>query len=282
MYFPLCRKGESHYAEPMASFQIQDYRFQFEKAGSASPALIFLHDGLLHAAGWQAQMDYFSQRRCCVAYDRRGYGANGSFDGQPYADQTDLLALLDHLKLDQVILCGASNGGRLALSFAVRFPERVVKLVLVGPALPGWKMNPHSESRIRYAMEPVKRGGNIPASIDRWVDDPYYIHPQNSAAKKFLRLALETHPHNIANMGQFRNRRDEEPPLEALKEIRKPVLILVGEADAPDAHARAGLAEYLLPSARRLILPETAHLPHLERPDIFNPALEEFLNTGAG
>ena len=45
---------------------------------------------------------------------------------------SDLIALMDHLKLDKAILCGLSMGGHISLQTAIRYPERVKSLILIG------------------------------------------------------------------------------------------------------------------------------------------------------
>jgi pimeloyl-ACP methyl ester carboxylesterase len=64
-----------------------------------------------------------------------------------------------------------------------------------------------------------------------------------------------------------------------LSTIAKPTLILVGEFDAPDNHAQAGVLEALIPGAKRVVVPGSGHLLYLERPDAFAGLIEPFAKT---
>jgi pimeloyl-ACP methyl ester carboxylesterase len=56
---------------------------------------------------------------------------------------------------------------------------------------------------------------------------------------------------------------------------------VVGEQDIPDVHAHSGAIEAAIPTARRVVLPDSGHLPHLERPEVFNRVVREFLARAA-
>jgi len=62
-------------------------------------------------------------------------------------------------------------------------------------------------------------------------------------------------------------------------EITVPALILVGEFDIPDVHAHAGAIDAGIPDSRREIVRSAGHLAPIERPDQFNTAVAEFLNS---
>jgi pimeloyl-ACP methyl ester carboxylesterase len=73
----------------------------------------------------------------------------------------------------------------------------------------------------------------------------------------------------------------ERPPSAAdrLGSIKAPALLVVGELDFNYIVTRHAELAAAIPGARALTLPDTAHLPSLERPDLFNPPLIEFLNA---
>jgi 3-oxoadipate enol-lactonase len=72
---------------------------------------------------------------------------------------------------------------------------------------------------------------------------------------------------------------DTEP---RLNEVRVPTLVITGEADAAAPVARAQAMAALIPGACLKILPGAPHMAPLERPDLFNAAVLEFLQTAGG
>src|SRR5689334_11699719 len=95
--------------------------------------LVLLHGFTQTGRSWAPVMDSVRERYRCFAPDLPGHGDSGerrpvSFDA--------VAAYLGALRPPRFVLCGYSMGGRLALDFALRAPQRVERLVLVG-ASPG-------------------------------------------------------------------------------------------------------------------------------------------------
>ncbi len=65
-----------------------------------------------------------------------------------FSDYRDLHALLKHLRVERTSLLGVSNGGRIALDFAVEYPDMVEALVLVAPGASGYKDSGPEEERL--------------------------------------------------------------------------------------------------------------------------------------
>src|SRR3546814_18575335 len=85
---------------------------------------------------WQAQLDEFAPRHRVVAYDRRGFGKTRG-QAETFSHIDDLLAVLDGLDIDQAALVGCSQGGRIAIDFALTHPGRAAGVFLVAPAVTG-------------------------------------------------------------------------------------------------------------------------------------------------
>lgn len=114
-------------------------RIHYHDIGQGEP-VIFLHGGGQGAGGWtnwQHNLDVFAKAGYrAIAPDAFGYGLSskpedGSFDFQTLMDCFE--ALLAHLKLDKVTLVGNSMGGAMSIRFATDHPERMRKLVVMGP-----------------------------------------------------------------------------------------------------------------------------------------------------
>lgn len=260
-----------------------------EDVGTGDP-VVMLHDGTLHSVIWQHQIGHLSKRWRVVAYDRRGYGRSTKPDTS-YSNVEDLKRVLDHLRIDRAVLVGASAGGRVAMEFAVLYPERVAGLVLVGAVIGGFEMDPEFV-RLRWSLvepllTPDRTGLQNPLTaaavnetIRRYRDDPYIVSEQNVSAKAWFIEQLRMSFGNVLNPGRHIMWLD--PPLSRrLTEIRAPTLIVVGEDDHPELHAQAGALQWGIPHATRIIVSSAGHLPQIERPDVTNALISTFLRERA-
>lgn len=103
--------------------------------GGALP-IVFLHAGVADRRMWDEQLTGLAAEHQVVAYDRRGFGETQSAD-EAYSQVGDLRQILDHYRFERVLLIGASQGGRIALDFALSQPGRVAGMVLIAPAVSG-------------------------------------------------------------------------------------------------------------------------------------------------
>tara|TARA_B100000749_G_scaffold279661_1_gene273030 strand:+ start:14088 stop:14903 length:816 start_codon:yes stop_codon:yes gene_type:complete len=101
--------------------------------------LVFLHGLMGSGSNWRAITPSFKDLFTILTFDQRGHGRSfqpaDGYTPENYAD--DLKAILDELGWDKVHLVGHSMGGRNALNFAARFPDKVEKLVIedIGPSI---------------------------------------------------------------------------------------------------------------------------------------------------
>ena len=100
-------------------------RLAYEVTG-AGPAVVLVHGFGLDMRMWDPQAAHLAARFRVVRYDGRGFGASGPFDpAVPYTHAGDLLALLDHLAIDDAVLAGLSFGGRVVTQAALSAPDRI-------------------------------------------------------------------------------------------------------------------------------------------------------------
>lgn len=107
-------------------------RLHYELQGGGFP-VVLLQGGPQDLHFWDAQVGPLARHFTVLRHDPRGCGLSEAPHGQPFAAHADVRALLDQLFMDRVHLVGHSLGGRVALDFAMAFPERVSCLVLVAP-----------------------------------------------------------------------------------------------------------------------------------------------------
>ncbi|MFF8971777.1 alpha/beta fold hydrolase [Streptomyces sp. NPDC014995] len=94
--------------------------------------LVFVHGWTANRHRWDHQVAHFSQRRRVIRLDLRGHGeSRGAGVKTVDALAEDVLALLDHLKIERFVLVGHSMGGMISQTIALAHPERVERMVLV-------------------------------------------------------------------------------------------------------------------------------------------------------
>ena len=112
--------------------EVNNTRLYYEIKGQGDP-LVLIHGMNLNHTMWNTQVPEFSKHYKVIRYDLRGYGKSANpKEGESYSNHTDLKTLLDLLNIKKTHLLGLSMGGMICQEFALRYPERLDKLVLTG------------------------------------------------------------------------------------------------------------------------------------------------------
>lgn len=227
-----------------------DIQLHFEERGLGEP-LILLHGNGGDGSYFAGQMPAFSQRFHTIALDTRGHGASPlgtePFTISQFAD--DLRDFMDERSIGRAHILGFSDGGNIALVFALRYLERVRTLILNGANL-----------FFDGLTAPVRR--EIMATYEA-----AHAHEADDAAAK--------------RTADLQRLMIDEPNLrpEQLAELTMPSLVIVGDDDMiEESHSR--LIAQSLPHARMEIL-HGSHFVAVEHPDAFNQAVLAFLSETA-
>lgn len=247
--------------------------------------VVFLHSGVTDRRMWAEQMRELAEEGYhVISYDRRGYGETET-QNVPFNHLVDLEAVLDGLSIHAAILVGSSRGGALAIDFALEHPERTIGLVLIGTAITGADDAeiPEEAADLEDALEYATGRGNID-TVNRieahlWLDGPLSEagRVQGEVRDLFLRMNATHLNHPELTEEEF-----PDDAIDNLSAITAPTLLVVGELDLPDIIDRHEDLSEELENAFAVVLEDTAHLPSLERPDLFNPILLEFLEAVTG
>jgi 3-oxoadipate enol-lactonase len=256
---------------------------EVEVAGSG-PGLVLVHGFGGAKEDFADHVPALARDHTVVVFDHRGHGASDKPDARSaYSLErlvTDTLQVADAVGLDAFRLVGHSMGGMVARKLALRAPERVDALVMMdttaGP-IPGFPVD-LMEAAAEVAFERGKQGLAELFALATPLDTPAYRRLlaerpgyQEFNDKKFAEysatmwgaLALE-----------LAHQTDDLPALAA--ELRVPLLILVGEQDAPMITASNEMHEAISGSAL-VVLPDAGHSPQFENPDAWIAALGAFL-----
>ncbi len=255
--------------------------------GTVKP-LVLLH-GFTGSVGSmeQSAVDLGGERRV-LSIDLVGHGRSPS-PRDPSAYRMDrcigqVLDALDAQGVECADWLGYSMGGRVALSLAVRHPERVRRLVLVG-ASPGLDDPEARRERVRADEALADRilDEGLESFVDRWMALPLFAS-QRRLGEGFLAASraqrLQTDPAGLAASLRGRGTGAMPPLHDRLGGLARPVLLVVGEDDAKFRGVARSL-EAALPDARTVVIAAAGHAAHLENPDAFRAAVHEFLDAEA-
>lgn len=232
------------------------------RGDAAQPAILFVHGFPLDRMQWAPMLDALDGT-FRIAPDLRGFGASDAPDlGYSMATYAaDLIALLDALGVERVVVCGLSMGGYIAFELARRAPERLRGLVLMDtraePDSPDARRN-----RDATAQQARDRGPSpiADAMLGRLLSE----RTPRTVAERVRGTIMATPVAGLVGaLGAMRDRPDSTG---LLGDLTVPTLVIVGEDDSitPPADARR-LAE-AIPNARLAVVSGAAHLPPIEQP----------------
>lgn len=257
----------------------------YEVAGSGLP-LLLIHAGVADCSMWDDQVAYFSRNYKVIRYDTRGYGRSRTETTQ-FSNRQDILDLFKHLGVEKAVLIGISRGGQIAIDFTIEHPEHVLALVAAAPGISGYEYNPDNDPQVKQEHELFNRMDELwdkkaweelaDLQVRVWADGA--SQPEGRADPK---LRKYMHEKVLADL----MRQDGEatpiplnpPAINRLGEISQPALIMVGEYDTRGALAVIDELECRLPHNRKVGIPGVAHMIPMEKPDIFNQLVTEFLH----
>jgi pimeloyl-ACP methyl ester carboxylesterase/predicted glycosyltransferase len=276
----------------IASFVERDgVRIAYEVFGSGSRTLLFMPAwSIVHSRMWKAQVPYFARHARVVTFDGRGNGLSDKSPALDYSDEAfaaDTLAVLDATNTARATLVALSAGARWALLVAARHPERVERLICIGPAVPlGLENHPRHEAIGRFEEQLDAHKGWWKYNRHYWRDNyrdfvEFFFSqalPEAHSTKQFedcVDWALETTPETLAATA-VAPRLSEAEAKELAQHVRCPVLVLHGDLDriAPPSSGRA-LAE--LTHGEFVALEGVGHLPIARYPVRVNLAIRDAL-----
>jgi pimeloyl-ACP methyl ester carboxylesterase len=266
---------------------VDDLRIRYWDEGEGAP-LLLLHGLGVSVETWSQNVEALARQFRVIAADIPGYGKStrpaSSFYSLEHAG-TFMGHLIDALGLPKVSLAGNSMGGMLSIQFALMYPERVDKLILVGSAGLGceitWPMRmltiwPIGELLMRprrllveYAAKSLLVHEDL--ITDAFLDKMYQLYSipgTSEATLQTLRVGVDVRGQSAAF------------PPDALHRIAAPTWVVWGERDNlfPVRHAEAAL--HSIPDCRAVVLREAGHAPQMDRAATFNELALEFLDNG--
>ncbi len=250
----------------------------FEADGEGMP-VVLIHAGYLDSRMWDREFHKYSKKFRVIRYDIRGYGRSSRATAE-FSDAEDLKSVLDELKIRKTVIVGVSNGGRIALDFAVKYPEHVIGLVLVNSGVSGYKaseedqklfeqFNEIEEKYVRMLEEHNFREAAV-TDVDFWTH-----MVRGELRERLIEIAAEN-VHTDENEPGLLQKSPEPPAFESLNRLDFPVLVIVGEKDNPASRSISGKLHEMIPGSQIKVIPGSDHIPSLSSPEEFDSAVFAF------
>lgn len=243
--------------------------------------VIFLHAGACDKRMWLDQMHEVAEEGWqAIAYDRRGHGDTESPD-EIFNHVDDLEAVLAALDIHAAVFVGCSLGGGVAVDFALRHPGRILGLVLLATSITGapWTATAEEET-IEMAEEDAWERGDLDLLIKvlahEWLDGPRSRSGRVGGDARALFLDM-----NAIALAKPQLTLEEQRPdaWRRVDQVSAPSLLIVGDEDFSAIIERHEALSETMPNAFAVMLEGVAHIPSIERPDLVNALLLEFLDA---
>lgn len=252
----------------MPYITVGDSDLYYEEYGQGYP-IVLLHGVGGNHASWYHQVHAWGNQYRIIVPDARGFGNSNDIEGLGRsAFVADLLALLDVLNIDSVVIVGQSMGGGTAAVFACQYPDRVDGVVLADTlfslVLP---------EEIRESMRELSARTSKLSQLQRVLGAEFRAtHPEMAMLYSMLASFNATNVHNL---------RGQQDPiaLEDLAGSNVPVLYLVGEDDILFPAEAVRVVHEHTPGSTFEIVPKAGHSPYFERAKDFNERVEAWLDT---
>lgn len=232
-------------------------RIYFSTYGAGSP-VILLHGGLASQKYFGNQVPALvADHHRVVLIDSRGHGRS-SRDARPYTYElmaSDVVAVMDELKIRRAAVVGWSDGAIIGLVMALKDPERLTRVFAFAANMDPSGVKPNTETNPLFARFILK------------------------AAKDYAELSPT--PDDFAGFTAAITRMwNTEPNYTAsdLAKIRTPVAIVDGDHDEAIVPAHTRYLARSIPGARLIILKDTSHFAMLQDPALFNAAMLRFID----
>jgi 3-oxoadipate enol-lactonase len=259
-----------------AALPVDGATLRYGVAG-VGPAVVLIHGFGLDMRMWEPQVPELARAFQLVRYDCRGFGASGPFDpAVPYTHAADLVALLDHLSIDQATLVGLSFGGQVALKTALLAPERVRALVLLDSLLDGVEWDDDSKAGLAELGRRLAAGG-VAAGREAWLAHPLFAAARQRPDVQAELAAMVADYPGQHWLGLDPHLPDSTPPIELLEQLMMPALVVAGDQDVPGFLAMTDVLAQRLPAAERVLIPGAGHMVNMEQPAAVNAVLTRFL-----
>ena len=264
----------------MPKANINHIEIAYETTGEGQP-LVLVHGHPFDHTMWHPQVKVFSNWYKVITPDLRGYGksslpATGETRFEDYA--TDILLLLDKLKVESFHLAGLSMGGQIIMEIFRQAPGRI-KTLIFADTFAGLDTPEIKQGRYDTATRLEKEGMNAYSDeVIYKMIKPAHVTSMPDVSGHVLKMMKGASPAGAATALRARAERINYLT-GVLPEIDIPTLVIVGRDDEFTPVAKAEELKANLQNCKLVVIEEAGHMPNLEHPDEFNTVVLDFLES---
>jgi len=247
-----------------------DLHYEVQGKGEA---VVLIHSGGADLRDWEFIAPQLVQTYQVIAFDGRGAGQSPPLL-EPANFVEDLRQLLDHLNLDRAILVGHSIGGQIATDFALAYPNRVTKLVLVAPGLSGFEFSPDVQQWYAHVKAAAP---DLEKMVELMLNHPTYSVVMSSPQRDHM---IEMTTHNTKRYFEWKTFEMlwvQPPTIDRLSELQTKTLFIIGKQDMADNLHVAELFQQV-PHIRFAYIEGADHMPTLTHADEVSRLIIQFLS----
>lgn len=243
-------------AEHSGTAEVNGIKLWYAEFGQGEP-VILLHGGFANSNYWGKQVPVLATYFRVIVIDSRGHGRSGH-DNRPLSYDlmaSDVLALMDSLKIQKAAIVGWSDGAIIGLDIAIHNPDRLTRLFAFGA-------NSDPSGTKEDPGNPI-----FPEMLKRSQAEYQELSPSPGDYKSFA--------------AQLNHMWTTQPKFTAaqLHAIKLPVWIVDGDHDEVIRRENTEFMARTIPNAGLLIQPEVSHFSFLQKPQQFNDDLLNFLGN---
>ncbi|MEW9528293.1 alpha/beta fold hydrolase [Microbispora sp. NPDC049125] len=263
----------------MGTATVNGITVAYDDEGAGEP-IVLVHGHPFDRSMWRPQVRELSGAGWrVITADLRGYGESSVVPGVTPLETfaRDIAALLDRLRIGQVVLGGLSMGGQIVMEFQRLFPERV-RALLLADTFAQAETDEGKKARNAMADRLLAEGmdGYANEVLTKMVA-PKNVRAMPDVADHVLGMMRGAPPEGAA--AALRGRAERPDYRDTLARVAVPALVVVGRDDEYTPVEDAELMHRLIPRSTLTVVDGAAHMPNLERPAEFNRALLDFLAT---
>jgi pimeloyl-ACP methyl ester carboxylesterase len=261
----------------MPELKLDDVTLHYRIEGEGPP-LLLIHGLGSDIRGWEFQEKELAKHFQLILVDQRGHGhsTGPEMDAVPVSVfAKDMVTLLDHLGISKAHVAGGSMGGLISQEFALSYPERVDRLILIST---GYKITEETVDEVFSWREAQVEGGDV-AYFRKATDSCYpkeFIENNKELMDYLFSKENLLNPDGVMAAGIGLAMFDATDRLAGLKH---PTLIVHGDLDKVFDVSLAQEAHEMIPNSRLEIFKGCGHSSGTQMKDKMNETIIDFLTS---